>query len=378
MALQTRKPTGLAPFPVGLLAGKEKTGKSYAIAVASASPLLGRTLWVSIGENDPDEYINVPGSDFEIVVNDGSYRGILQAFKDAVAEPRKDGKPTLLAADSMTRLWNLITENAQQVANRRAKGKRNAASGDYAISMDLWNVAAQQWKDVMDVIRSHDGPVLLTARLEETVVMDEGQPTKDRVWKVQGHKSLAFDVDFVIQMRDRGQYLLTGVRSAKSPLAEPIEWPNWTATDQWLRMGVQSGAVGPRHHSNVVTDSSDAPSDVVQQEIVPAPESSGRDWFEEAKALTSPDQANALWNEIPRGERSTKLQAHIASVIAGAVKPDPAEGWAKPKDESAEWSTDAPSEYDDVPTDDEAEASMALEGMEPPTDEPAGNGGYDR
>lgn len=266
MALQTRKPTGLPSWPIGLLAGKEKTGKSWACAQASASPLLNRTLWIGVGENDPDEYGVVPGANFEIVVHDGSYGGILAAVRDAVAEPRGE-RPNLIVLDSGTRLWNLITDNAQVAANRRAKGRKNA-NNDYTISMDLWNVAAQQWKDVMDVLRGHDGPVLITARLDEVAVMDGGQPTTERTWKVQGHKSLPFDVDWVVEMRERGKFLLTGVRSAHMPLAGPTEVAGWTVDAMWSRLGIAQGSqMGARTHSDTVRESED---------VVPEPAAGGR------------------------------------------------------------------------------------------------------
>ena len=79
MTLQTRKPTGIPSWPIVLLTGVEKSGKTYAAAAASASEMVGRTLWLGIGEDDPDEYGAIPGTRFEIVVHDGTYRSILAA-----------------------------------------------------------------------------------------------------------------------------------------------------------------------------------------------------------------------------------------------------------------------------------------------------------
>jgi hypothetical protein len=295
MALQTRKPTGLPSWPIGLLAGKEKTGKSWACAQASASPLLNRTLWIGVGENDPDEYGVVPGANFEIVVHDGSYRGILGAVRDAVAEPRGE-RPNLIVLDSGTRLWNLITDNAQVAANRRAKGRKNA-NNDYTISMDLWNMAAQQWKDVMDVLRGHDGPVLITARLDEVAVMEGGQPTTDRTWKVQGHKSLPFDVDWVVEMRERGKFLLTGVRSAHMPLAGPTEVAGWTVDAMWSRLGIAQGSLmGARTHSDTVRESED---------VAPAP-----------AAAIGPSTTTSAAPAEPSAKENWALQIADASTVA--------------------------------------------------------------
>lgn len=198
----TRKPTGLASWPMLLIAGFEKSGKSWSCAEASGSALIGRTLWISIGEDDPDDYANVPGADFEIVEHDGTYRDLLAAVEWAVAQPAVDGKPNLIIADSMTRLWDLLCDMAQDSANERAR-RKNKASDEADISMDLWNVAKDRWAHFMDSFRSHQGPVLLTARLDEAAVMENGKPTQRKEFKVKAEKSLPYDVAGLIQLPHR-------------------------------------------------------------------------------------------------------------------------------------------------------------------------------
>lgn len=251
MTLNTRKPTGKPSWPILLLAGREKAGKSWAAISASASPLVGRTFYIGIGEDDPDEYALIPGADFDIVVHDGTYPGILTAIREAVAEPAGE-TPTLIVVDSMTRLWNLIGDNMQAIANKRAKGRRNP-NGDFTISTDLWNVAAGQWQDVMDALREHQGPVIVTARLDPVAVMENGQPTTQKEWKVQGHKSLPFDASAIIEMRERGQFLLTGVKSARVQLDAPRPIPKFTVEALWDQLGLADGT-GERTHATVHAD----------------------------------------------------------------------------------------------------------------------------
>jgi hypothetical protein len=185
MALTTRQPTGLPSWPILLIAGVEKAGKSWACAEASSSDLIDRTLWIGVGEDDPDEYGAIPGARFEIVEHDGTYRAILGAIEAARNEPTPNGKPHLIVLDSATRLWDLLCDSAQAEANRRAARKaqqqnRRAPDADVPISMDLWNVAKSRWGHILDALRDHQGPVILTARLDEvTVVNDKGDPTKD-------------------------------------------------------------------------------------------------------------------------------------------------------------------------------------------------------
>ncbi|MEU4016213.1 hypothetical protein AB0E56_13220 [Microbacterium sp. NPDC028030] len=290
-ALKTRKPTGLPSWPILLLAGREKAGKSWAAVSASASPLVGRTLYIGIGEDDPDEYSIIPGADFEIVVHDGTYPGILAAVQAAVAEPAGE-KPTLIIVDSMTRLWNLIGDNMQAIANRRAKGRKNAA-GDFTISMDLWNVAADQWSTVMDALRAHQGPAILTARLDPVAVMEGGQPTTQKEWKIQGHKSLPFDATAIIEMRERGQFLITGVKSARVQLDKPKLFPEFTVDRLWTDLGVADGTAD-RTHATVQTDRSGAEPGAPREEApTPAPVAS-IDWAKEIMPVRDLDDLKAI------------------------------------------------------------------------------------
>lgn len=264
MTLTTRKPTGKPPWPILLLAGREKAGKTWAAITASASPHVGRTLYIGIGEDDPDEYSLLPGADFDIVVHDGTFPGILDAIRAAVAEPAGE-HPTLIIVDSMTRLWNLIGDNMQEVANKRAKGRRNA-NGDFTISADLWNTAASQWQDVMDALRIHQGPVIVTARLDPVAVMENGQPTAQKEWKVQAHKSLVFDASAIIEMRERGQFLIAGVRSARIQLDAPKTFPNFTVDTLWADLGLSDGT-GERTHATVHADRSGSEPNATRDRI---------------------------------------------------------------------------------------------------------------
>jgi len=253
MGLNVRKPTGRPSWPILLLAGREGAGKTFAALSASTSPLVGRALYIGIGEDDPDEYSLIPGVEFDIVVHDGTYPGILGAIKAAVDEPAGE-LPTLIVVDSMSRLWTLIQDNVQAIANKRAKGRRNP-NGDFTISMDLWNLAADQWNDVMNALRLHQGPVVLTARLDPVAVMENGQPTGAKDWKVQAHKSLVFDAAGVVELRERGQFLITKLKSIRVMLEGPRQYPGFTVEKLWNDLGIGEGT-GERAHATVVADRS--------------------------------------------------------------------------------------------------------------------------
>lgn len=204
MTIKTRKPTGKAPWPMILLAGVEKAGKSYACAAFSASNLVDRTFYIEIGEGSADQYGALPGARYEIVEHDGSYPGILEAIQSAVAEPAR-GKPNCIVVDSMTELWGLLTDEQQSIATKRGKS---------TITMDQWNAAKKRWRKIVDTLRAHNGPVLLTARYELVTVMDaHGKPTTDKVWKVRAEKDLGFEVDGTITMKEVRQPFVAGLRT---------------------------------------------------------------------------------------------------------------------------------------------------------------------
>lgn len=267
-ALQTRKPSGMPPWPILLLAGVEKAGKTYAAAEASASDLISRTLWVGVGEDDPDEYGSL--GDFEIVVHDGTYRSLIDTLKQAVSEPQGD-KPTLLVLDSGTRLWALLSDMAQVEANRRWKARdsnknKPIPEDGISINMDLWNVAKSRWQNIIDLLRQHQGPSIITARLEQTTVVNaKGDPTKDKMWKVQAEKGLPFDVGVIVEMHARDEAYLTGVRSLRFIAKKArTPYPGFTVDDLWRKLGLAEGA-GERVHTSATGEESVSADDRITE-----------------------------------------------------------------------------------------------------------------
>ena len=266
MTITTRQPTGKPPWPILLLAGTEKAGKSYACAAASASAMIGRTFWLSIGEDDPDELGALPGARFEIVEHDGTYRGIVRALQGCAAEPA-DKAPNLIVLDSATRLWDLLCDQAQIEANKRAATKaakfnRQPSEDDAQITMDLWNTAKQRWGHCIDALRDHAGPSIVTARLDQTtIVNDKGDPTKDKTWKVKAEKSLPYDVGATVELPALGEAWLTGVRSLRFKPAEGgrTEYKGFTVEKLWTDLGLgEKDATAARQHT--ANDPEDKPA----------------------------------------------------------------------------------------------------------------------
>jgi hypothetical protein len=271
VTLATRQPTGLPSWPIGLVAGVEGSGKSWKLAEASASPMIHRTLWIGCGEQDPDEYALVPGARFEIVVHDGSYRGILAACQAATAEPPgPDGEPNLIVFDSGSRFWHQLAETMQQNANERhAKRGKPIPDDGVQITMDLWNIAKDRWNHVLDTFKAHQGPTLITSRLELVTIVDaQGLPTKEKQWKVNAEKNLPYEVGFMVQMRasyPEADTWLSRVKSARykhevdskgKPVSRALP-DDWTIEDLWTRFGLAGETQAPQG-APVVTTGDDA------------------------------------------------------------------------------------------------------------------------
>ena len=114
--------------------------------------------------------------------------------------------------------------------------------------MDLWNRGKGMWRHIVQAINAHNGPVLLTARLEPVTVMDDrGKPTPIKADKIKTEKSLPYDVDGVIQMPERGKTIISGLRSVVIQLDGPTEFPNFTVDGLWSSLGL--GDAQPRRVS---------------------------------------------------------------------------------------------------------------------------------
>jgi len=309
MTIATRKPTGRPSWPLLLAAGGEGAGKSFLAAEASASDLIGRTYWVGHGEQDPDEYALIPGADFDIVEYDGTVRQLRQLVRDIAAEPKGD-KPTLIVVDSGTKVWDTISENAQLDANQRAARNGRRGDGDATIGVDIWNKHKAHWRDIIDALRLHDGPAIITARYEEVAAMGKDQrgktvPTGEKVWKVKAEKGLPYDVDVVLHMPVRGTYTLSKVRSVRLQLDEPRDWPKFTMDAFWRALGLADVETGRSAYATPVTEE----ADLVDE--------SGRDWLAELTDAQSDVDAIAALGSAARAAHATD---QILAVIRGAYQ----------------------------------------------------------
>ncbi len=244
MALKTRPPTGRVPWPLILVEGSEKAGKSWAAAELSASPKVGRTFWLDIGEGAADEYGAIPGARYEVIDHDGSWVDIVDQVAEvrALAEQtvKRGEPPVVLVIDSGTAEWEILKGIADGKARQRLakRGKAVAPDAEPQISMDLWNDANNKHRRLMAMLMTFPGIVVVTARGKEVAALDSGgKPIEGRKeYKVEGHKSLAYDCSAWVRLSRDHPPIVVGARSVHSGIRpgvdRPVPAPSFTL--EWL------------------------------------------------------------------------------------------------------------------------------------------------
>ena len=238
--LSTRKPTGVVPWPLILIEGGEKTGKSYACAVLSASKKVGRTLWLDWGEGAADEYGAIDGARYEVIEHDGTWASIMGqvvAAKEEAQRAKDAGEPpVVLVLDSITCEWESLKDWAAdraktQKANRE-KLQRDP-NAEVNISMNLWNDAASRHRRLMTLLMTFPGIVVITARGGETALVENGRPVEGKKsYRVEGHKSLAFDASCWIRLSRDTRPVVVGARSVHAGVRPGID-PVQVLTSDW-------------------------------------------------------------------------------------------------------------------------------------------------
>lgn len=239
--LQTRQPTGCVPWPLILVEGAEKSGKSYSIAVLSASEKVGQTYWIDLGEGSADEYGAVPGARYVVVEHDGTWASIFGSVQAIYAEAERANKagepPVVLAIDSMTAEWDMHKD----WATNRARKRRGVTdpNAEVKVAMDLWNDANSRHSKLMRLLMTFPGIVVMTARGKPIAMIGEdGKPVEGKKeYKVEGQKYLGSDASCWVRLDREEAAKVIGLRSVHAGVRpgrdEPKSLPDdWTL--EWL------------------------------------------------------------------------------------------------------------------------------------------------
>jgi hypothetical protein len=309
--LRTRKPTGLVPYPLIVLAGQEKSGKSYAAYSLSKSERVGRTFVFDLGEAGADEYADL--GPYEIVEHNGTFADIMEQLEAAAAVPMVEGKPNVIILDSGTNLWEMCKDGVIKIAEQRAAGKTGKTPD---VTVDLWNRAKAQWRRPIDLLMRYEGIAVVTARAGDVTEMDSGKPTKDTTWKVQAEKNLPYDANVIIKTTEPGKAEISGARSMylTMPPGKNLPVPHFTLEKVVFDMLRAGGGV--RDLRTLSSDEVDKKA--AKWALVEAFMASGID------KTPAMDAAHRLWGNrtgasIPR----TELDQLLASIPTGGDRESP-------------------------------------------------------
>ena len=294
MTLKTRPPTGKVPWPLILIEGGEKTGKSYACAVLSTSKKVGRTLWLDWGEGAADEYGAIPGARYEIIEHDGTWTSIfgqIVAAKEEAQRTADAGRPpVVLIIDSITSEWESLKDwasgRARSTAANRTKLQRDP-DAEVTVTMNLWNDASARHRKLMTVLMTFPGIVVITARGGEVALVENGKPVEGKKsYRVDGHKSLAYDASAWLRLSHDGKPVVVGARSVHTGVRPGIDPPQ-TLPDDWTLEGLVFDALKCDPASAHVRDLVEAKPEATPEGI--------RD--EAIRAVTTPERLRELYRE---------------------------------------------------------------------------------
>jgi hypothetical protein len=257
--LKTRKPTGQASWPLILLAGEAKTGKTYRAAQFTGDENIGRAFWLDLGEGCADEYGAVPGADYEIIEHDGTWIDIIgqvEAVRDVAREELRQGnKPVSLTIDSMTAEWAMLSQWTDTRARRSTNNKKLLTENPDAeidITSNYWNDANSRHNRLMNILKTFPGIVVVTSlETEKTQFGANGHPLKNapKLARPDAQKRLPADASVWVRLSLDHEPTIVGMRSVKHSIIpgkdKPEPWRDFSLSKlvfEFLEIGKDTQA----------------------------------------------------------------------------------------------------------------------------------------
>lgn len=340
MVLQTRPPTGKVPPPVILLEGETGSGRSWTAAEFSASPKVGRTYWIELGdESTADQYGAIPNVRYEIVEPGNPQRvwdwhalyGACDDFRAETWRAAEAGElPPVLVVDQIGAVWDMLGEWADNRARSSRKNKELLAEDPNAeidITSNYWNDANARWRKLISLFLTSKGIVVILSRGEEVTAFENGKPTQRRTWKVAGQKSLPASMPIWVRLTLDGNPRLIKLRAVVNGIrpgedrAQPL--PSFSLEKLIFdRYGWDPASSGQRSITPLVAGD-DAPESArflaFMAAVGDAPDEDAmrRQWEQVKAAVNAGDITGA------EGEKVREAMRHRATALSG--EPGPSE-----------------------------------------------------
>lgn len=336
--LKTRKPTGEPSWPLVLIEGGEKSGKTWACAAFTASDKIGQAYVLDWGEGTADEYAAIPGADYLVVDHDGSWEDIARQLRAVAAEAHRAAEagepPVVLIVDGMSAEWDHLKAWADAKAVDTPSAKRKLAQdpgAEISIPMNLWNeVHTKHYRDVMRVLMRFPGIAVITARGKEVAALDDqGRPIPgERSYRVEGHKNLAYDASAWIRLSRDAAPMVVGARSVHAGVRPGVQKPRqvpdftieWLVFDVLLK-GKSYGAPRPLVTEAAPTDTPSPVQDAVHVDGAPNPVPI--DWMAALEeAGDNVQQITDLWNAAKYAGAGPEVREAIEAAGRAAAGAD--------------------------------------------------------
>lgn len=369
--LRTRPPTGRVAYPLILVEGEEKAGKSFALAQLAASPRVGRTFALDTGDGTMDEYASLTDGRLEILVHDGTWPSMIEQIEAATKVPQVDGKPNVVGIDSGSAIWQMLkvwTDN--RARNSRSGRKTLAEDPDAEIDapMNLWNDSKGRWGRMIALLKNFDGIGVILAQGQEVTKVENGTPTKDTVWTVEAEKNTAGAVSAIVRIRRPHAARLMGVRSLSIEVpADGFALPDQNMIDHVV-FEILGAGEGGFVETSAVAAQPGTPTAVAKARIVSAIAHS----YEGLSEAEQVAEALRLWVAYglpPKGVEEVSTEAFTALLV------DIGDGRTQtpPDDPEEDPQGDGGTEPDPSPQDDPTPAQEPQDGP-PPEDTGEGTG----
>lgn len=239
-ALRTRKPSGVPPWPLILLEGAEKVGKTWMALEFSGDQRIHQTWALDLGEGSLDEYGAIPGADFDILEHDGTWAEIIGQIEAAVEESKKlraDGRVPMLVVDSGSAEWDMLKSWVDVRARRQPSNIRKLRENpdnEIKASRNIWNDADARHQRFMRLLRAFDGPVILTARGKwVSATGKDGQPLQgEKEYRVEAQKNVGYAANAWVRLSRDEPPTVIGLRGVKHGIRPGIDdvrpWRDFT------------------------------------------------------------------------------------------------------------------------------------------------------
>ncbi|MEU4229435.1 hypothetical protein AB0F17_34505 [Nonomuraea sp. NPDC026600] len=256
--LATRRPTGRPSWPVLFVEGGNEDGGAinHACAQLTASPRVGHSFWLDVGDGRQDDYAAVDSADYEVVVHDGSVRSIMAAL-DGIRQVAEDanaaGERPVVLIITMVGIWRLLSDwaRARSVRNKAAQAKlAQDRDADIEVSRHHRNDAYDVHAALVAALRRIPGIVVMTGRGHWVSPTDKtGQPVSGpREYVLDTHWGLGSVATLWLRLTADGFPQIIALNSpvAARPNALPPLDENWSLEQlvfDLLRLDTTTAAV---------------------------------------------------------------------------------------------------------------------------------------